>query len=103
RQKPRPPVLLPEYPVPAATTTKGMYVAGTITTLGSGSLTVQVTSTGPRDTGLQGQTLTVAIVPATTILIAGQPGAAGQLQTGEAVSLRIVKTSGGYSANEISA
>ena len=104
RQKPRPAVLLPEYLVPAAATTaKGMYAAGTITALGDGSLTVQVTSTGAHDTGLQGRTLTVSIVPTTTILVGGQPGAADQLQTGEAVSLRIVKTSGGYAANEISA
>jgi phospholipase C len=102
-QKPRPPLLLPQYPVPATPPATGMYIAGTITALGSNSLTVQVTATGSHDTNLQGQTLSVAIEPKTTILINGQPGGQSQLQSGEAVSLRIVKDSGGYTANQISA
>ena len=102
-QKPRPPLLLPQYPVPATSPATGMYIAGTITKLGSDSLTVQVTTTGVHDTNLQGQTLTVTITPKTTILVNGQPGGPGQLQSGEAVSLRIVKDSGGYTAHQISA
>ena len=94
---------MPQYPVPATAPVTGMYIAGTITALGTNSLTVQITTTGAHDTNLQGQTLSIAITPKTTILVNGRPGVAGQLQNGEAVSLRIVKTSAGYTANEISA
>jgi len=80
-----------------------MYIAGTITALDPGSLTVQVTATGPHDTSLQGQTLTLSITPATTILINGQPGHATNLQTGESVTLRIRTKSSGYTANQINA
>jgi len=102
-QKPRPPLLLPQYPVPAATPVTGMYIAGTITALTANSLTVQVTTTGPHDTNLQGQTLTIAITQATTILVNGKPGRADELRSGESVSLRIAKSSSGYTANQISA
>ena len=67
KQKPRPPLLLPQHPVAAATPATGMYIAGTITALSPGSVTVQVTATGPHDTDLQGQTLTIAITQTTTV------------------------------------
>ena len=57
RQKPRSPLILPQYPLPTPAPAGGMYIAGTSTALGSGSLTVQVTATGPHDTNLEGQTL----------------------------------------------
>jgi len=103
-QKPRPPLLLPQYPVQSVTpAARGMYIAGAITAVGSGVVTVQVTTTGAHDTDLQGQTLTIAITPATTILINGKSAQADGLQTGDSVSLRIRKSAGGYSANQISA
>jgi phospholipase C len=103
QQKPRSPMLLSQYSVPAAAPATGMYIAGTITALTANSLAVQVTATGPRDTNLQGQTLTIAITPATTTTVNGQPGRAAELQIGESVSLRIAKGSNGYTANQISA
>ncbi len=103
-QKPRAPLLLPEYPLSAAAApASGRYVAGSITALTADSLTLQVTATGPHDTDLQGQTLVVAITPTTTILINNEPGQATGLQNGEAVSLRIKNSAGSYSANQISA
>jgi phospholipase C len=94
KQNPRPPLLLPQQPVPApAPVAKGMLVVGTITALTSTSITVQVTGTGPHDTYFHGQTLTVAIGPATVVQ--------GSLQVGGAVSMRIVKSAGGYTATEI--
>jgi phospholipase C len=104
KQKPRPPLILPQYPVPAAPApVTGMYIAGTITSLTPTTLTVQVTSTGPHDTNLQGQTLTITITPATSILINNQAGKASSLRVGEPVSLRIRQTGSGYTANQISA
>ena len=79
-----------------------MYVAGAITSLTTTSITVQVTNTGPHDTKLHGQLLTVAINPDTSILIDGQPGSVAGLHTGEPVSLRIRITPTGYAANQIS-
>jgi hypothetical protein len=102
RQKPRSPLILPQYPLPTPAPAGGMYIAGTITALASGSLAVQVTATGPHDTNLEGQTLAIKITPATTILVDGKAGTAAQLQTGESVSLRIAKTANGYAANQIS-
>ena len=103
-QKPRRPLLLPQYPVQTATPAAGgMYIAGAITAVGSGVVTVQVTATGTHDANLEGQTLAIAITPSTTILINGKSGQAGGLLTGDSVSLRIRKTSGGYAANQISA
>jgi hypothetical protein len=64
---------------------------------------VQVTATGAHDADLEGQTLTIAVTPATTILINGKSGQADGLQTGDSVTLRIRKSAGGYSANQISA
>jgi phospholipase C len=104
KQKPRPPLLLRQYPVSAAQApVTGMYIAGAITGLTPTTLTVQITATGPHDTNLQGQALTIIISPTTSILINSQPGKAGSLRVGEAVALRIRQTGGGYTANQISA
>jgi phospholipase C len=103
-QKPRPPLILRQYPlIPAPAPITGMYIAGTITNLTPTSLTVQVTATGPHDTNLQGQTLTITITATTSILINGQPGQASSLHTSESVSLHIRKNDGSYTANQISA
>jgi phospholipase C len=102
KQKPRPPLVLPQYPV-ASANVRGMYVAGTLTEVASGSVTVQVTATGARDTNLLGQTLVVAIAPDTEILVDGRPATAADLRTGEATSLRIRGTAGAYTANQINA
>jgi hypothetical protein len=64
---------------------------------------VQVTSTGPKDTSLRGQTLTLALTASTAILLDGKPVAASSLRVGQPVSARIVKTPGGYRANQVSA
>src|SRR5207248_9127473 len=96
---PRAPLILPQQPVPAGSSTsapakaRGMLVTGTITALSSTSVTVQVTGTGPHDTFLQGQTLTIALTPATTVQ--------GTPQVGAAVSMRIAGTAGAYRANAI--
>jgi phospholipase C len=102
KQKPRPPLVLPQYPV-ASANVRGMYVAGTLTEVASGSVTVQVTATGARDTNLLGQTLVVAIAPDTEILVDGRPATAADLRAGEATSLRIRGTAGAYTANQINA
>ena len=97
-------MILPEYPLPAAAVfVPGRYPAGSITALGAGSLTVQVTATGPHDTDLQGQTLTIAITPQTTTLVNGQAAPPTNLQVGESVSLRIGQNAAGYTANQINA
>ena len=99
KQNPRAPLILPQQPVPAGSSTpapakaRGMLVTGTITALSSTSVTVQVTGTGPHDTFLQGQTLTIALTPATTVQ--------GTPQVGAAVSMRIAGTAGAYRANAI--
>jgi phospholipase C len=102
KQKPRPPLILPQYPV-ASTNVSGMYIAGTLTQVASTSITVQVTATGAHDTNRLGQTLVVAIAPDTEILIDGRPATAADLRTGEAASLRIRGTAGAYTANRIEA
>jgi phospholipase C len=103
-QKPRPPLILPQYPLPTIPATAGragMYIGGAISTLTPNSVTVAVTATGPHDTNLQGQTLTIAIDAGTTILINGQPANATNLQAGQVVSLRIRRAGSGYIANQI--
>jgi len=98
-QNPRAPLILPQQPVPAASSTpapakaRGMLVTGTITVFSSSSVTVQVTGTGPHDTFLQGQTLTIALTAATTVQ--------GTPQVGAAVSMRIAGTAGAYRANAL--
>ena len=107
-QKPRPPLILPQRPVPqtGATTpappAKGMYVAGTITALTGSSLRVQVTATGPHDKNLQGQALAVAITSASTILVNGSSAQASSLRIGDSASLRIRRSAGGCVALRIS-
>jgi phospholipase C len=102
-QKPRPPLLLPQYPVPASAPVTGRFVAGAITSLGASSITVQVTSTGPHDTGLMGQSLTIAITPETVVVVNGKASSWTALQTGDAVTLRVVKSAGGYAAESVTA
>ncbi len=105
-QKPRAPLILPEYPLPAAASAtpkaKGLYVFGSLTAVSGDRLTVQVTATGPRDAGLQGEALTVRITPATTILVNGKAGTAEDVQANETAALRVRKTvDGSYVANEV--
>jgi phospholipase C len=103
RQQPRPPLILPEYPLtPAPPAAAGVYVAGAITALTPTSITLQVTTTGPHGTNLEGQTLAVSITPQTTILVRGASAAVAQLHVGDAVALRIRNTAGGYATNQIS-
>jgi hypothetical protein len=45
------------------------FFAGEVTAVGSGSLTVKVDKTGKKDTGLNGQTLTVSVDSATQITL----------------------------------
>jgi phospholipase C len=93
RQKLRPPLILRQQPVPAAPAS-GMYIAGTVTALGAGTINVQVTATGPYDTNLQGRTLTIAVT-------ASQ---AANLHAGQSVTLRITRRAdGSYTANQINA
>jgi phospholipase C len=103
KQKPRRPLILPQHPVPGLAPVTGKYVAGAITSLGPSSITVQVTSTGPRDTDLMGQTLTIAITPETVIVVNGQTASSSELRSGDAVALRVVKSPTGYTANSITA
>ena len=102
-QKPRPPLLLPQHPVPVSAPVTGRFVAGAITAAAGSSITVQVTSTGPRDTYLMGQTLTIGITPETVIVVNGRTASSSALQSGDAVSLRVVKGPAGYTANSITA
>ena len=99
-QKPRPPLILPQYPVPA-NTTAGMYIAGTISSLAQQSITVQVTATGPHDTNLNGKQLTIAVDAGTTITANGKQTQLAELRNGDPVSLRIRAVAGGYTALEI--
>jgi phospholipase C len=101
KQKPRSPLILPQHSVAPTPPAAGKFVAGPITALDSSALSVQVISTGPRDTNLQGQTLIVAITPATTILISGRRADASSLRVGDVASLRIRGKPGSYTANRI--
>ena len=89
--------------MPGLAPVTGKYVAGAITSLGPSSITVQVTSTGPHDTDLMGQTLTIAITPETVIVVNGQTASSSELRSGDAVALRVVKSPTGYTANSITA
>jgi hypothetical protein len=102
-QKPRPPLILSQHAMPSHQPVTGIYIAGAITALAPGLVTIQVTTTGPNDTFLQGQTLPVATTSATAVLINGHPASAGQLHVGEAVSMRVDSVAGPYMANQISA
>jgi phospholipase C len=104
RQPPRRPLILPEYPLPATTpTASGKYVAGALTAVSPGSVSVQVTATGPRDTDLQGQLLTVTITAKTSITLNGAAAQESALAVGDEASLRIVKSAGGWRANQLDA
>jgi phospholipase C len=106
RQAPRRPLLLPERPLPAgaiATAKAGKYVAGALTAVGAGSVTVQVTATGPHDPNLQGQTLVVAVTDATTVTLNGKVATLADLRVGDAASLRLAGPADGWRANELDA
>ena len=104
-QKPRPPLILPEYPLPpgaaATPTAKGKYVAGTLTAISPTSVTVQVTATGSHDTNLQGQTLAVALTAKTVILLNNQPTTTNSLQAGEAATLRVLPAGTRWTATQL--
>ena len=104
-QRPRPPLILRQYPVPAAhAAARGKYAAGTITSLGRASLTLQVTSTGPHDTQLNGRLLTVAVDAATQITLDGKDVQLAALATGDSAALRVTGTSAtGFTATSIAA
>ena len=103
-QPPRRPLILPEHPVPAATPPAvGRYVAGALTAVSPTTVTLQVTATGPRDTNLQGQVLTVALTAKTQITLNGTTAPASALAVGQAVSLRIVRVAVGWQANQVDA
>jgi len=102
RQKPRKPLILPQYPVPAfVPPAKGAYAAGTVTAVAAESLTVQVTATGPHDGRLQGKTLTVAITPSTRILVHGKPAEIASIAVGDSVTLRLRLGRQQTSANQV--
>ncbi len=100
KQKPRPPLILPQYPLPDAISaaTGGKYIAGTIMAVSPHSLTVQVTTTGPHDTNLAGEQLTIVVDGATTITVNGARTQLGALHDGDVVSLRIRAVDGSYTA-----
>ncbi|HEV2590640.1 MAG TPA: alkaline phosphatase family protein [Gaiellaceae bacterium] len=103
-QPPRRPLILPEYPVPAATPPPvGRYVAGALTAVSPTTVTLQVTATGPHDTNLQGQALTVALTAKTQITLNGATAPASALAVGQAASLRVVRVAGGWQANQVDA
>jgi phospholipase C len=99
-QRPRKPVLLPERPPPPLTL--GLYVKGIITTAPNhGTVSLQVSATGPDDTNLLGQTLQIIVTFATTVLRNGQLSDPSALQLGETISARITKSDGRYTATQI--
>ena len=105
KQKPRRPLLLPQHPVPAQAPAPApgldKFVAGTITAVGTGTVGVQVTATGPRDTNLLGQTLSVAVTSGTSILVGGQRAAVDAIHVGDSATLRIRGAAGEFTATRI--
>jgi phospholipase C len=101
-QTPRPPLLLPQQPVPPIVPlAKGEYVSGAVTALGLGSLTMQVTVTGQLDTNEMGQVLTFAVTPKTIVQVNGAAGQLSSLKVGDAVAAYFNGTTG--QANLLSA
>jgi len=106
-QKPRRPLLLAQRPVPAPApptapaSRSGKFVAGAVTAIAPSAIGVQVTATGPHDTNLLGQTLSVAITTETTIAIAGTSASATSIRVGDSVSIRFRGKPGAYMATRI--
>jgi phospholipase C len=101
-QKPRRPLILRQYPLaPYIPPAKGSYVGGSVSAVGTGTLTVQVTTTGPNDGSLQGQALQVTITPTTQILVDGSPGTAASIHVGDSVALRVHLSGSVATANQI--
>jgi phospholipase C len=101
KQKPRRPLILPQYPVPAIVPGTGLYIAGTLTDVTSTTLTIQVTATNPDDTNLLGQVLTVGLTPTTVIRIDGATAPASSLKVGDYASLRMTQSGSSYTATRL--
>ncbi len=102
-QAPRRPLVLPQYPVAAVAPAIGKFVAGTLTAVSPQSVTVQVTATGPHDQNLQGHVLAVTITAATAVTLNGSVVSPTNLAVGEAVTLRIARTTSGWRAVRLDA
>jgi phospholipase C len=104
RQLPRRPLILPQRRIPMPSTPGhevGAYAAGGLTSSGHGMIKVQVTSTGPGDTYLNGKLVTVYLAPATPIYLHRHLVSAGALQVGDPVAMYLVPDNGGYAASEV--
>jgi len=77
--------------------------AGTITAVGSSSLTVEVDRTGSNSGGLGGRTLTVAVDSTTQITLNGQPAQLSQLAAGDRAAVTAVGIADSYTARQIHA
>jgi hypothetical protein len=98
-QKPRRPLILPEYPL-----TVGNHAGGTITAVAPDSVTVHVTWAGPLISGLQGHMLKVPVDAALQLLVDGRHVGIASLRAGDAVELVVAPTGGGtYSTKQLSA
>jgi hypothetical protein len=104
-QLPRRPLILPQQRVPMPPPTSGhavgAYVAGGLTSSARGVIKVQITSTGPNDTYLNGQLLTVYLAPATPIYVHGHLSRAGALRVGDPVGMFLVPDDATFSASEV--
>jgi phospholipase C len=92
RQKPRPPLILRQYPVSALPTATGEYLAGTISALHAGSLTLQVTTTGRRDASLEGRLLRIGVGRSTRLTLDDATVRLPKLEIGDSVELRVART-----------
>jgi hypothetical protein len=92
RQKPRPPLILRQYPVSALPTAAGGYLAGTISALRRGSITLQVTSTGRRDATLEGRLLRITVARSARVTLDDAAVRLGALEVGDSAELRVRRT-----------
>jgi phospholipase C len=92
RQKPRPPLILRQYPVPALPTAAGGYLAGTISAIRRDSLTLQVTGTGRRDATLEGRLLRIAVARSAHVTLDDAAVRLGSLEVGDSAELRVRRT-----------
>jgi len=103
-QPPRPPLILPQHPVPAIAATHArrvVFFAGTVSAVAASSVTLVVTRTGPHDTALAGRSLTVAVTDATVIRRNGIRSRITSIVPGDTVAVHALVAGAGYTARRI--
>ena len=78
-------------------------VTGTITAVGSTTVTLEVERSAKNASGLEGKPLTVAVGSSTRILLNGRPAQLSDLKNGDRAAIHAQGVAGQYTAIEISA